>query len=684
MCSRVKVMRSLAIFLFCGASALAADVQVYIFVRTDCPITNRYAPELRRIAHEFEGRHVAFYLVYPDPNLNQRAIENHIAEFGFPGTPLRDPDHALEKRAHATVAPEAAVFDTAGNLKYHGRIDSGFVSKPQVHDLEDAIAAVLAGKPVAHPVTRAIGCSLIDLRTVDFNHDIAPIIFKRCSACHRPGEAGPFPLLTYADVKKHASQIADVTRRRYMPPWLPAPGFGDFSDEQRLTDEELKLISDWAATGAPEGEDSVTPPQFTEGWQLGPPDLIVEAPSSYTVPSSGPNVYWNFVLSPDLKTPRYVKAIEIRPGAKNLVHHANLYVDRTRSAKAGEGMDPVIERTAFDSDDGHFLFWKPGLVPKAEEFSWLLNPGNNLVLNVHLQPSGKSETIHPSVGLYFTDQKPEKFPLLLQLEHDGALNIPAGARDFVVSDDFRLPRDANILDVYPHAHYLGHLLDAYATLPSGERKPIVRIPNWDPGWQSVYHYREALFLPKDTVISMRYHYDNSSGNPRNPNQPPKRVKAGNEATDEMGHLWLQVLPSGAGDRRLEFEQASLLHRLEKYPTDFAALLHLGTVMLSRMNPSGALPMLQSAVKSDPQSAEARNFLGSALESLGRSQEAMAQFRLALSLRPDYPNARLNLGNALFKAGKVDEAISEYRQILEMNPDDELTKDRLEKALLNRP
>jgi tetratricopeptide (TPR) repeat protein len=152
----------------------------------------------------------------------------------------------------------------------------------------------------------------------------------------------------------------------------------------------------------------------------------------------------------------------------------------------------------------------------------------------------------------------------------------------------------------------------------------------------------------------------------------------------MGHLWLQVLPSGAGDRRLEFEQASLIHRLEKYPTDFAALLHLGTVMLSRMNPSGALPMLQSAVKSDPQSAEAHNFLGSAFASLGRSQEAVAQFRLALSLRPDYPNARLNLGNALFKAGKVDEAISEYRRILEENPDDELTKDRLEKALLNRP
>jgi hypothetical protein len=674
-------MRSLATLLLFGSLALA-DIQVFVFVRTDCPLSNRYAPELTRIAKEFQGRHVAFYLVYPDPATNKRAIENHMAEFGFPGTPLRDPDHKLENRAHATVAPEAAVFDSAGNLKYHGRIDDRYISpgvsrpQAQVHDLEDAISAVLAGKPVAHPETRAIGCSLKDLRAGDFNHDIAPIIYKHCAACHRPGEAAPFSLLTYQDVKKHANQIADVTERHFMPPWLPEKGFGDFADDQRLTPDEIQLFANWAAAGAPEGEGSVTPPNFTEGWQLGAPDLIVEAPNSYTLPASGPDIYFNFVLTPDLQTPRYVRAIEIRPGPKKLVHHANLYVDRARSCPEGPGMDPIIERTAFDPDDGHFLFWKPGSVPTEEAFSWQLDPGNHLVLNAHMQPSGKPETVRPLVGLYFTDKKPQKFPLLIQLEHDGALNIPPGVRDFLVSDDFKLPRDVNVLAVYPHAHYLGHLLDAYATLPSGERKPLIRIANWDPNWQAVYRYREPLFLPKDTVISMRYHYDDSAANPRNPNHPPKRVKEGNQATDEMSHLWLQVLPTGAGDRRLELQQAMLTHRLEKYPNDFPALLHLGTVMLSRLNPGGAMSMLQAAVKVDPQSAEAHNFLGSALTSLGRTTEAMEQFRLALSLRPDYPNARFNLGNALVKSGKLDEAVAEYQRILDANPDDELTKDRL--------
>jgi hypothetical protein len=662
-------MRSLASLLLFGSLAFAADVQVFVFARTDCPAVNHTAPELTRLAKEFQGRHVAFYLVYPDPNENKRALENHMAAFGFPGIPMRDPDHVLENRSHATVAPEAAVFDPAGNLKYHGRVD----------ELEAAITSVLEGKPVTHPETRATGCPL---REINFNRDIAPVVYKHCAACHRPGEAGPFSLLTYQDVKKRANQIADLTRRHFMPPWLPEKGYGDFADEQRLTAGEIQMFASWAAAGAPEGEGSVTAPNFTEGWQLGPPDLIVEAPNSYILPASGPDVYFNFILTPDLKATRYVRAIEIRPGAKKLVHHANLYIDRSRSAKEGPGMDPIIERTAFDPDDGHFLFWKPGSVPVEEAYSWQLDPGNNLVLNAHMQPSGKAETVRPVVGLYFTDQKPQKFPILVQLEHDGALNIPAGMRDFLVSDDFKLPRDVNVLAVYPHAHYLGHLLDAYATLPSGERKPLIRIANWDPNWQAVYHYREPVFLPKDTVISMRYHYDNSAGNVRNPNHPPKRVKEGNQATDEMSHLWLQVLPTGAGDRRLELQQALLAHRLEKYPGDFPALLHLGTVMLSRLNPGGAMPVLQAAVKVDPQSAEAHNFLGSALASTGRTQEAIAQFRAALSLRPDYPNARFNLGNALVKSGRLDEAIGEYKRILAENPDDELTKDRLN-AVLNR-
>ena len=131
-----------------------------------------------------------------------------------------------------------------------------------------------------------------------FAHDIAPIIYQNCAGCHRPGESGPFPLLRYEDVKQHARQIADVTGRRSMPPWAPEAGYGDFLGERRLTDTQIRLIADWVSQGAPEGNASDTPPlpKFTEGWQLGPPDMILEAQNAYNLPASGPDVYWNFVI----------------------------------------------------------------------------------------------------------------------------------------------------------------------------------------------------------------------------------------------------------------------------------------------------------------------------------------------------------------------------------------------------
>src|SRR5262249_49147355 len=160
-------------------------------------------------------------------------------------------------------------------------------------------------------------------------------------------------------------------------------------------------------------------------------------------------------------------------------------------------------------------------------------------------------------------------PMLLQMEHDGAIDIPPGAREFVVKDEFRLPVDVDVLAVYPHAHYLGRTLEGLATLPGGERRWLIRIPDWDPNWQGVYRLREPMFLPRGTIVSMRFQYDNSAGNPRNPNSPPKRVRGGNQSTDEMAHLWLQVLTRG-GDRRGDLQEALMTRRLEKYPEDFLA------------------------------------------------------------------------------------------------------------------
>lgn len=477
-----------------------------------------------------------------------------------------------------------------------------------------------------------------------------------------------------------------------MPPWLPEAGYGDFQDERRLSGQQIRMIEDWVQAGAPEGpaEDEPPAPQFASDWQLGKPDLVVQAAQPFLLPAAGQDVFWNFILDPRLKRTRYVRAIEIRTGAAGgLVHHANVLVDRTGSTRRLEktagagfpGMELTVYRNPLDPES-HFLFWKPGNAPYSEPegLSWRLDPGNLLVLNAHLQPSGKPEPVQPSIGLYFTDAPPTRFPLLIQLDHDGELNIPAGARDFIVADDFRMPIDADALAIYPHAHYLGKLLEAYATLPDGSRKWLIRIPDWDLNWQAVYRYREPVFLPRGTVVSMRFHYDNSAANVRNPNHPPKRVSAGNQATDEMGHLWLQVLPRGSGDRRRPIEEAMMRHRLEKYPNDFSAHVNLGALLLSRLDAQGAVTMLEAAVRIDASQPQAHDMLGSAFEAVGRWADALEQFRQALRAQPDYVDARYNLALALARFAKFDEAVDNFRPVAAAYPENARLQDQLGELL----
>jgi mono/diheme cytochrome c family protein len=555
------------------------------------------------------------------------------------------------------------------------------------------LAALLLAPICAGPSFTFAQAQAPSAKALTFAHDIAPIVYDHCASCHRPGESGPFPLLTFDDVRKHARQIVTVTQSRYMPPWLPQAGYGDFIDENRLSAEQIRKIADWVSQGTPEGVESEIPPvpQFTGGWQLGPPDLIVEAPEAFTLQADGTDVYHNFVLTPKIDKRRFVRAIEVRPGLgpddKRIVHHSNVIVDRSgwgheQEASPGAGfagMELANRRSVFDSD-GYFLFWRPGGTPDVEPdgLAWILDPGNDLILNTHMRPDGKPEQIRPMVGLYFTGKPQTKSPMLLQLEHDGAINIAPGVRDFLVSDDFRLPMDVDALAVFAHAHYLATLMEAYATLPDGTRKWLIRIPAWDQNWQSVYRYRQPVFLPKGSVISMRYHYDNSMANVRNPNHPPKRVQAGNHATDEMGHLWLQVLPRDPAHQR-ELVEALSRHTLEKYPDDFSAHMTLGAVLLSRANAQAAVPVVQAAVRIEPKSAEARNLLGDALGAVGRVPEAIAEYNQAVALRPDFINARFNLALALVKAGRYDDAIAEYQRILTVYPDDAELKQRLLEA-----
>ena len=491
-----------------------------------------------------------------------------------------------------------------------------------------------------------------------------------------------------------------------MPPWLPEADFGHFQEERRLTAEQIQTIADWVTSGSLEGskDDLPAAPTFNSEWQLGPPDLAVTAGSKFFVPASGSDVFWNFTFQPEIKTTRYVRAIEIRPtglpdvncsscgdeiDGSRIVHHANMLIDRTGSTSHMEskpgagfpGMELNLDRNPFDPVS-HFLFWKPGSPPYSERegFSWRLDPGNRLVLNTHLQPSGKPQSLQPVIGLYFTDKPPTRFPLLMELENDNALDIPAGERNFRVADDFRLPMDVSVLAIYPHAHYLGKVLEAYATLPDQKRVWLIRIPDWNLNWQAVYRYSDPVFLPKGTVVSMRFTYDNSASNPRNPNQPPKRVQAGNRAADEMGHLWLQVLPAGRGDRRRELEEALARHRLKKAPDDAQAHLNLGALMLSRLETQAAITEFQTATKLNPAQPEAHDMLGSALRSIGRSNDALAEYRVALRLDPSFMDARYNLAVTFAHEGRFREAVPNLRAVVNAFPNSSRLRNELGEVL----
>jgi Flp pilus assembly protein TadD/mono/diheme cytochrome c family protein len=538
---------------------------------------------------------------------------------------------------------------------------------------------------------------------VTFNRQVAPILYNHCSSCHHPGGSGPFSLLSYADAKRWGTTIQTVTQTRYMPPWLPEPGFGTFADSRRLSDEDLGLIKTWVEAGMPEGEstEAPKPPVFSKDWQLGPPDLILKVESPMHVPASGTDLFRNFVLPVPITQTKYIRAMEIKPGAPRVVHHANVLIDRTASLrhlhpddwKQGiPGMELTVDSGESFDPDSHFLFWKPDSPALIEPsgMPWRLDPGNDLILNMHLKPTGKPETVEATVGLYFADKPATAHPMLLQLEHDSALDIPAGDAAFVIEDHLKLPIDVDVLGVYPHAHYLGKKMEGYAILPNGEKKWLVLIRDWDIDRQSVYRFQSPVFLPKNSVITMRYTYDNSKANIRNPNSPPIRVKSGNRSVDEMGHLWIQVLPhaipSSNQDPRLLLEQAWMQNNLRKDPDDHTALYNLASVDAISGDYTAAATLYRRALARTPNDVRTLTALGTALDGAGNWQQAQTEYQKALAVDPANTDARFDLAHLEFKHGSYAEAEQEYRRLLVEVPKDASAHNELGGVLAatNRP
>ncbi len=519
-----------------------------------------------------------------------------------------------------------------------------------------------------------------------FTKDIAPIFFAHCSSCHRPGEVGPFSLLTYRDARQRLTQIGDVTRRGLMPPWKPEPGKNAFIGDRSLSPEDLQRIQDWVAQGGPEGNRRDLPPtpQWSSGWQLGVPDLVVRMNAPYALQADGGDVFRTFVLPAPDGPPRFVRAIEFQPGVARAVHHANIGVDRTRSSRRLDAADVepgyeggMVPDAAYPA--GHLLGWTPGQRPRPspEGTSWRLEPGSDFVIQAHMQPTGKPEAVQISIGVYFTTEAPVRTPVGLRLGRQ-TIDIAPGDRAYEVTDRYVLPADVDVLAVQPHAHNLAREMQAEATLPDGSIRPLISIKDWDFRWQDVYRYVQPIALPKGTTLSMRFTYDNSASNPRAPSQTSQRVVWGQKTSDEMGDLWVQVVPRSRADLGVlgaDFGRKTLAEDLAAYTTilERDPLNPLRHDMVGMLNfRSGRLDAAAEAFRGSLQlnadSAPTRYNLGLVLSAQRKYAEGIVEFREALRIDPNYSEAHNNLGAMLHITGQFEDAAVHYRRAFEIRPE----------------
>ncbi len=532
---------------------------VVVFLGTQCPISNAAIPQLNQLATECRQRNVEFFGVISWRSVSRSEALRHADEYdvGFPV--LLDTTGELRERLGATHSPHAFVLTPLGETVYSGAIDDQFPSvgrkKLQAgsYYLRDAVASVLTGRSVNPTRTEPVGCRLESLSEPDneadvtFAREIAPIIYANCTTCHRKGAVAPFPLESFADVRRHAEQIRVMVELKLMPPWKPTRGFGRFRDEQFLTEREIELVGRWIDAGMPPGDpaEAPAPPQFVDGWQLGEPDLVLTVPEPFRIPASGPDIYQYFVLPTGLTEDRLVSAIEYRAGNARVVHHASFRYDDAGHARQLDATFPGPGYQRFGGwgfpGGGTLGGWAVGVLPQRMPtgFGRPIRAGSDFVIQTHYHPSDKDEVDQASVGIYFAPQTTQRRVAELFVANM-QLAIPPGERRFIHHAEYTLPIATTLHSVLPHTHLLGRELWATATLPDGTIEPLIDIPDWDFNWQGYYFYAQPLTLPAGTKIEFDVVFDNSAHNPLNPHSPPRLVRWGEESDAEMAVCFFDV------------------------------------------------------------------------------------------------------------------------------------------------
>jgi peroxiredoxin len=518
---------------------------VLVFLGTQCPINNQFLPTLAALHKEYAPRGVQFLAVNANRQDTPERIAEHARKYQIPFPVLRDENNVIADRLGARRTPEAFVLDAQRKVRYQGRIDDQFGiniqrAAPTRRDLAIALDEILAGKPVSVASTPVAGCLIgrvtraKDDGQITYAKHVSRILQKHCQDCHRPGQIGPFSLLTYDDAVSWSAMIHEVVQEKRMPPWYADPKYGKFFNDRSLPEEDRKTLLAWIDQGTPRGDDKDLPPPrpFVEGWSIGKPDVIFRMQEEFEVPAKAPKggvPYKYFEVPTNFAEDRWVERAESKAGAPEVVHHIIVFV--VPPGKKFSSNNPQFETLSGTAPGEMPLILRPGMakfVPK----------GSTLVFQMHYTPSGKAAKDRSYVGLIFAKEPPRKRVVTVPV-YNYFFRIPPGADNHKVESWYTFQKDGHIVGFMPHMHLRGKSFLYEAIYPDGKTETLLSVPRFNFGWQSGYRPAEPLFMPKGTKLHCIAHFDNSRDNPNNPD-PDSAVYWGDQTWQEMMIGWTDI------------------------------------------------------------------------------------------------------------------------------------------------
>ena len=548
---------------------------VVFFLTFDCPVCNSYLEQMSEMASARQDDTAFLGVCVAADELAQVKKQVEEYQIGFPV--VHDPKQKAAAIFQAAATPEVFVLDNQFTVRYRGRIDDTWAARLKKnkavtkHDLRDALDAVVAGKAVSRPVTTAVGCPLATRSDksaaptkLTYYKDVLPILQNRCQVCHRPGEMGPFSLMTYKQAVNWADDLKIYTQNRTMPPWKPTASI-PMHGERKMSDEEIATISAWVDGGTPEGNKSDAPAaaKFADGWMLGQPDMILSPKEEFTLGASGGDHYRVYVFPLNLAEDKYISGYEVRPGNPRAVHHTVHFLDLKGRARKMEETEQKRPRTGNEKDfgpgypsrmgpgffppDGDCGGWAPGITPHffPEGVGYYIPKGSDFIAHVHYHRTGKVEKDKLQIGLHFA--KKDCKPLQQMVMAGNFLSIPPNEENFKVTGSIWAAQDCTLHTVTPHMHLLGKKIKMTMTPPGGQTTTLVGIDEWDFNWQEIYFLKQPLKLKAQTRFDLEGVFDNSAKNPNNPFSPPRRITLGESTNNEMcfGFLGATIEEPGA-------------------------------------------------------------------------------------------------------------------------------------------